>query len=138
MYTKRQLSQFKEQSITEPIELKNLAMSVLAKAETLSGKSKEHAIHGIARRLLVIRECLFSFFELLPPDILLEPKNETRQKVNVNLHAFLINVCGILDNMAWLLVYEKEPNRIRYFEKNKIKVGLFRTGFHQYLPNNWI
>ena len=98
----------------------------------LSSAAREHALHGVGRRIGIIRECLFAFFELLPPDIDCEPAMEVRIKANIHLHAFLINICGVVDNMAWLWAYYAGVNRTIDLEKKKRSIGLFNKNFYRY------
>lgn len=70
--------------------------------------AEEYAKHGFCRRLNILYRCVTNIFEIYPPKK--EPKiaYDIRTDVNINLHAFIINVYGSLDNLAWILVKEKD------------------------------
>jgi len=97
--------------------------------------AREYLMHGIKRRVDILEQCIFSIFELFPPDTekLIGIHNIT--KVNVNLHAFLINIYGIIENLALFIAYE-----LNLFDqsipeiKQRKKVGLFRKDFQKLLP----
>lgn len=100
-------------------------------------RAKEYLFHGIARRLDVIERCvenIYSIFPLRREKLLC--RNELKD-VDINLHAFFINIFGLLDNMAWVAVHETNGSK----EINKKGVGLYKVetqeclsdGFKEYL-----
>lgn len=70
--------------------------------------SKEYAIHDFCRRISILRRCVENIFEIYPPKK--EPKaaRDMHADTCINLHAFIINVYGSLDNLAWILVKERD------------------------------
>lgn len=102
----------------------------------LSEKAKEHCQYGICRRLLVIVECLEHFFTELPPDTNKERSRRENSLANIHLHAFLINISGIIDNMAWLWAYHIGLDTRFDLEKKKTMVGLFHKDYLEHLPKN--
>ncbi len=109
---------------------------LLLLSEDMKEEAKEHAIYGIARRLGTIRECVKFFFEHLPPDLANEADSKTLAQGNANLHAFLINCCGIIDNMAWFIAYYIGLDQEIDLEQNKSDIGLFQKKFKEHLPKN--
>ncbi len=105
-------------------------------SESMSNGAKEHAVYGIARRLRTIFACVKFFFEKLPPNLTSEAESEVQSQGNANLHAFLINCCGINDNIAWFLAYHIGLDQEIDLEKNKHDIGLFRKEFKKHLPEN--
>jgi hypothetical protein len=99
-------------------------------------KAKDHAIYGVARRLQTLRNCLDFFFEAIPPDIKSEPMLNVRAQCDAHLHAYLINCCGIFDNMAWALAFQLKLNEKMDIEKAKFDIDLFKTKFKPYLSPN--
>lgn len=108
-------------------------------------KAKEYLFHGVLRRLNTIEHCvenIYSIFPLEREDLLCI--NELKD-VDINLHAFFVNIFGLLDNMAWVVVHEKDMAG----SINKKNVGLylkktqnfFDDGFKEYLNSermkNW-
>lgn len=102
-------------------------------SEKVPDSAKEHVIYGIARRLSIIRQCVKFFFENMPPNLTFELDSDVRAQGNVNLHAFLINCCGINDNIAWFYAYHSGLDGKMDLEKNKFKIGLFHKRFRQHL-----
>ena len=70
-------------------------------------KGQEFALHGYCRRMGLMVHCLENVYRSLPPDMTAVPLDEQVLDCTVNLQAFLINVFGALDNLAWVLVFEK-------------------------------
>lgn len=102
-----------------------------------NARAKEYLFHGVARRLDVIERCVENIYSIFP---LRREKLLCRDElkdVDINLHAFFINIFGLLDNMAWVAVYE--TNGLK--EINKKGVGLYKAetqeclsdGFKEYL-----
>lgn len=73
-----------------------------------SEKAARFAREGFNRRLAVMKHAIIEVFDLLPPNEDDIPDVETRTKALVNLHAFVMNVFGALDNLAWIWVLEKK------------------------------
>lgn len=107
---------------------------ILKLSETLKkDKAKEYFVHGVGRRLSTIYRCAENIYSLFP----LRQKTllplETLKDIAINLHAFFINIFGLLDNMAWVVVYEKD-------EEPKIKktwVGLYKPETQEILPTKF-
>jgi hypothetical protein len=55
-----------------------------------------------------MKHAIVKVFDLLPPDEGDIPDAETRTEALVNLHAFVMNVFGAIDNLAWIWVLEKK------------------------------
>jgi hypothetical protein len=99
-------------------------LNLVSRILTLSGnlkeeKAQEYLSHGVARRLDVIERCvenIYSIFPLERKELL--SRNELKD-LDINLHAFFVNIFGLLDNLAWVLVHEK---RLKIDKKN---VGLY-------------
>src|SRR5206468_12941699 len=55
---------------------------------------------------------------------------EERSDLEINLHAFIINIYGLQDNIAWVYVIEKSLEKV--IERRR--VGLFDLNTQKYLP----
>ena len=96
-----------------------------------NARAKEHLIHGAARRLKVLRRSLANVFRLFPPQHRTPLEPETVQDVEINLHAFVINLYGIFENLAWSYVLRHDlESKIG----NKNKVSLFLRDTQKHLP----
>lgn len=62
-------------------------------------KGREYANHGIGRRLQMLEHTSARIFELLPPEIE-DPDRDALMDAAAFLHAFMINVYGVIDNLA--------------------------------------
>ncbi|AEX22407.1 hypothetical protein [Vibrio sp. EJY3] len=113
------------------IECHNLINELIDISEKVGGDAGEHLKFGVSRRLSILAESLNALFELTPPDLSELAEREKRNLADAHLHAFLINVSGIIDNMAWSIVYHYKLDAVA---KRKHEVGLFHTKFKTHLP----
>lgn len=69
-------------------------------------RAKEFMLHGVGRRLSILKRAFENIFAIFPArrEILLS--HEERTDTEINLHAFLINAYGIMENLALSLAYE--------------------------------
>ncbi|HZQ71704.1 MAG TPA: hypothetical protein VFB08_02210 [Burkholderiales bacterium] len=93
-------------------------------------KAREYLQHGVCRRLKTIDRCLVNVFTIYPPartDIL---NSAELNDVMINLQAFIMNVYGLTDNVAW--VYILEQRRENTIKGGRQGIGLFdrRTQEH--------
>lgn len=93
--------------------------------------AKEHLVHGVSRRLLVIRTTLENIFSLFPLDSTKPLGKEILTNCEINLHAFVINLSGIFDNWAWAYVFRHNLLEELGSRRN---VGLFNKQTQKYLP----
>lgn len=70
-------------------------------------QAKEYARHGFLRRLGTLARCIENTFETIPPDQGDLPVREELMDVGINIQAFVVNVFGSADNLAWIWVLEK-------------------------------
>ena len=96
-------------------------------------KAKEYLFHGVFRRLGVIERCVVNIYSIFPlrREQLLEW--DELKDVAINLHAFFVNIFGLLDNMAWVAVYER--NRRKGI--NKKDVGLYKNTTQEILNDDF-
>lgn len=113
-------------------ECHTLIDELLESVPNVGELAAEHLQYGIARRLSILAESLNALFELTPPELAELAEREKINLANAQLHAFLINVSGILDNMAWFIVFQYKRNAI---SKRKHEVGLFHKKFKPFLPS---
>lgn len=71
-----------------------------------SADAQENAHHGFCRRLKTLKVCIENVFALCPPDSTKAP--EDIEDVTINIQAFIFNLYGALDNLAWIWVFEKK------------------------------
>lgn len=71
-------------------------------------KAREHMLHGVSRRLQMLQRCVDNMFRLFPASRMEKLPNEDLLDLEINLHAFLINTYGIIENVALALAYEND------------------------------
>jgi hypothetical protein len=79
---------------------------------------KEYATHGYLRRFSTMHHCIERVFELLPPELAALPDQGVLMDATICIQAFVMNVFGALDNLAWIWVGERPLN------VGKMEVGL--------------
>tara|TARA_B100002049_G_C15878616_1_gene290690 strand:- start:115 stop:417 length:303 start_codon:yes stop_codon:yes gene_type:complete len=100
MYTAEQIDEMRERAGELYAQCFELQEKLIIMAAKMPAKAKEHAIYGVARRLGTLRESMLFFFDHLPPHLNEEAESTQLAQGDVNLHAFLINCSGIIDNMS--------------------------------------
>ncbi len=96
-----------------------------------------------SRRLKTLVRCIENTFEILPLDQVDLPTSEELSDVNINLQAFIFNVFGCVDNLAWIWVCEKTLTKdngspipkewVGLRKKNKSVRDSFSPEFLEYL-----
>ncbi len=112
-----------------------LSLDLVEKCESLTNqRAKDFCLFGLARRNLLVRDCLErfqSFYELqlvenwqfqIPDDILFEK--------TAFLQVFLIAIAGGLDNLAWIIISEKN------LTLNHIEISLSKSKTQKCLHGN--
>lgn len=108
-----------------------------------NAKAQEHASQGFARRLRILKKSIENVFELLPPERIDVPEPDQIADATINIHAFLFNVFGSLDNLAWVWVHEQNvvdddgeplrPLQVGLGSKCKFVRASFHSDFQGYL-----
>lgn len=86
-------------------------------------EGREYGIHGVGRRFGFLRTCITNLFDSVPPDQDSPPAEKNLNDAIINLHAFIINTFGAIDNLAWVWVYERLTKEGKK-PLPRIKVGL--------------
>lgn len=95
-----------------------------------SPRAQEYLKYGVGRRAKVIARTLETIFNVCPPDRVEVLESDERCDLEINLHAFVINVHGLLDNLAWVTIYERSPANL----PPRNEVSLFKKAVQQHLP----
>lgn len=106
-------------------------------------RAREFATHGLSRRLKTLTRCIDNVFSLLPPDRHDLPQRDELTDAVINIQAFVFNVFGVTDNLAWIWVHEKQlrkpdgapiPDvRVGIRETNDLVRASFSNEFQEYL-----
>ena len=117
-------------------ELKTLVLDLLAKVSSVLtvDRSREYLAQGVCRRLNTIGRCIENIFSIFPMEReQLLGINELND-LNINLHAFVLNVDGLQDNLAWVYVFEKGlEKKIR---RGRRDVSLFNASTSAFFPED--
>jgi len=76
-----------------------------------TARGKEFAVHGYSRRLHTLAHTTQNVFKLLPPEFEGVPDKEVLDDVTIQVQAFVFNIFGAIDNLAWTWFYERDPKR---------------------------
>lgn len=77
-----------------------------------SARAREMMQHGLSRRLSDLSHGVDRVFEILPPDAEAPSQRDLRD-ATAFLQAFVINVFGAVDNVAWMWASEADPRDAR-------------------------
>lgn len=113
--------------------LQELQLKIVAEGQPLDATSRlrEHLLHGVGRRLGVIRKTIANIYSLFPTesDRPLDP--ETIDDIQINLHAFVMNLYGVFDNWAWAFVLH---HNLEVTIIDRRRIGLFNSATQCHLP----
>src|SRR5664279_1800395 len=87
-------------------------------------RAREFATHGFSRRIRTLTHCIENVFNRLPPDDDAIPTTEACVEAAAYVQAFLFNVFGALDNLAWTWVQEKDIKNQDGGQLKETRVGL--------------
>jgi hypothetical protein len=108
-----------------------------------TARGKEFAAHGFLRRLKTLYRCIDRVFTLLPPALDDIPTADAREDATIAVQAFIFNIFGCLDNLAWIWVAEKAlrkadgaplaQRQVGLGSKYQLVRGSFSISFQAYL-----
>ncbi len=135
-YTDKSITQLTNEwhALTTPKVKLDLALYDLAN-RLKSPRARVFLTQGVMRRLGLIEHALDRIYDIFPPE-----RSEFLSKIETNdltsfLQAFVINVYGILENIAWVCVLEgSHPDPV--LEHHKI--GIFKKSTQQYMPQRLV
>jgi hypothetical protein len=106
MYAKSGVDRMADEYRTIPGKYETLIVTLQNRTYT-TPRGQEFALHGLGRRLAVLKECIEVVFGAIPLDLDGIPTDNDRQLATIALQAFLINVFGCADNLARIWVEER-------------------------------
>lgn len=96
-------------------------------------RGAEFAKHGLSRRLQTMARAIDQVYELLPPEQEEIPELETVIDATIAIQGFLMNAFGCLENIAWVLLHEKNIKKGNGTELGQHDVGLGKRDFRKKL-----
>lgn len=99
-------------------------------------KGREYGQQGFCRRVKLMTRCVENVFRILPPSNTVVPNDRDVLDCTSSLQAFIINAFGALDNLAWILVCERNITRLNGAPLPPAAVGLRRPEVLRGLSRN--
>lgn len=132
MYTKEALHEIQnaQTELCEKLHDLNSRLVAILGPKLKEMHAREYLQHGLCRRLKIINKSLRNVFEIFPPDRTDRLQNEELEDIQINLHAFFINVYGSLENIAWIYALE---NKIQHLTDSPLSIGLFKKETTKFL-----
>jgi hypothetical protein len=113
-------------------DLQSLMLGCVAQGQTvMNARSREHLLHGAGRRIGVLRRSVENIFHTFPPSLERPLERDALADVQINLHAFVINLYGVFDNWAWAFVLR---HGLESDIGDRRNVGLFKDKTQRFLP----
>jgi hypothetical protein len=106
VYTAEHLQQLRDELKTLNRKYEELLTGFVGRSYSSAG-AQEHASQGFARRVKILKRSIENVFAILPPERADVPVRDEVSDATINIHAFLFNVFGSLDNLAWVWVQER-------------------------------
>lgn len=107
-----------------------LGRSALA---ALPPRSVEHLCQGAGRRIGVLGHCFTTIFEKFPPNSSKPLPRSILYDVQIAHHAFVINLYGLFENLAWAFILR---HKLETEVGGRKKIGLFLKSTQSLLPTS--
>jgi len=131
-YSEKQIENFEKEYNKVCQGLQDLMLqTVLAGQESTHAGVKEHLLHGSTRRLGIIKKSIENIFDYFPLTTTRPLNRDVLYDVQINLHAYVINLYGIFDNWAWAFVHRHD---LLPQIGDRRGVGLFLKSTAKHLP----
>lgn len=131
-YTEDQAAHFVHEERNVACELELLMLQIVMQGQaTVDERVREQLLHGVARRIRVLGRSIENIFSLFPPASQRPLSKRALDDVQINLHAFVINLSGIFDNWAWAYVLR---HKLEEKVGGRSKIGMFIESTRKCLP----
>src|SRR5437867_3616608 len=94
-------------------------------------RARECLRSGIGRRLRVLHRTLSNMFELFPVSTVRPIERDALDDAQINLHAFIMNMYGLFDNVAWAFVLHHD---LLSSVGDRKKVSFFLSATKRFFP----
>lgn len=132
-YTGQDAAHFMREQRSVARKLQGLMLQTVLQGEAATdARVKEHLLHGAGRRIRVLARSIENVFCLFPPTTQRPLPRNTLDDVEINLHAFVINLSGIFDNWAWAYILR---HNLEAEVGGRRNVGLFMEATRKRLPS---
>lgn len=131
-FTAEQATNFHREYQEATSALDKLFLQAVLDGQNLeSEQAREYVLHGLGRRLKLLKLCMSKIFRLFPPDSAKPLDPEDLHDVQISLHAFVMNLYGSFENMAWAFVYRHD---LMVKIGDRKRVGMFMRSTQRFLP----
>src|ERR1041385_4900440 len=131
-YSNDALDQLDKQQAAIDAGLERILFLVAENALSLTNaRAREYLLNGVGRRLRILRRGINNVFRLFPPSALEPIATDDLDDALISLHAFVINLYGLLDNLAWAFVWRHGLERV----VPRRQVGMFAERTQRHLPD---
>lgn len=132
MYADEQVEELRRQHRSVTADLQSLQLQCVSLGHQSNlPRVREYLVHGVGRRVSVFRNALRNVFRLFPPDIGRRLDTDELIDAQMFLHAFVINLSGVLDNVAWVYVLRHDLEQTIGDHR---RIGLFDDRTTRFLP----
>jgi hypothetical protein len=101
-YSTEAIAELDYQFVLAVHELRDASADLVnATGRVSSPEARTHLLHGASRRCRVLASCISVAFEAYPPDADRPVDREALDRTQIAIHAFMINLFGLFDNLAW-------------------------------------
>lgn len=131
-YASAMLTELAKEQPQVLIDLQNLQLQIVRHGQPIqNSRLREQLLHGAGRRVRILRRSIENIFRLFPPESSRPISEESIADIQVNLHAFVMNLYGIYDNWAWAFVLRHDLEQTL---GDRRRVGLFIKATQRELP----
>ncbi len=131
-YTDKTAREIEEQHLAVQIDLQNLMLECVRQGQQLTEPlAQEHLVRGSGRRLRTLARSSQNIFALFPISTQQPLPSEALSDVQIQLHAFLINLYGLFENFGWAFVLR---HGLLDAVGGRMGVGLFNARTQKFLP----
>ena len=109
---------------------------VTAQAALRQARAKEYLLHGVARRLGILTRCVHNVFTIFPIERTERLELDALTDLDINLHAFFVNISGLFDNVGWAFAIEN--NLVGTSKEGKLErhdIGIFNRKTQVHFPD---
>ena len=132
MYSTENIEIFNREYDILLLEYHTLAQTIVIQGQSLpNGRTKEQVLFGVGRRISVLRRAVENIFTTFPPNTTQLLSRDALIDVQINLHAFTMNLYGLFENFAWcFVIYHNLEETIG----DRRRISLFHRQTKRYLP----
>lgn len=103
-----------------------------------SKRAKELIQQGVGRRFRLLWRCVENIFTIFTPDRTDKLQSDELLDVAINLHAFMINIYGIIENLGLAIARENNLSDKNGEPLPRQKTNLFKPKFQNQLNRNLV